>query len=166
MIFRMKDRFIFWQEHLRVNGPCNSVAAALNVRSLVTVSGIAISERLVGSIDGDTLRVWRNAPLAQAGDVVEFRGVLRADGKGSVIEGFVGYSLRTKSQFVGCLVLGVLLTAAGLFEWTRAAGGGPGLAGIGAVVTLATLAWIYSSRKLAWKQIAFIEEQLNKALRV
>jgi hypothetical protein len=35
--------------------------------------------------------------------VVEFRGALRADDDGSVIEGSVGYNLSTRLQFVGSL---------------------------------------------------------------
>ena len=162
----MNDGFVFWQKPLRLSGAADPASAAVSIRSLITVSGIAINERLVGAMDGDALRVWRNAPLAQAGDIVEFRGVLRADGEGSVIEGSVGYKLRTKIQFVGCLALGVLLTALGLLQWLREASNGLQLAGIGALVTLGMLAWVYSSRKLVWKQIAFIEEQLTKALRV
>ena len=162
----MEDGFVFWQQPLRVSGPCDARSAAAKIRTLVTVSGIALNERLVGVMDGERLRVWRNAPLAQAGDVVEFRGVLRAEGDGSVIEGAVGYNPRTRIQFVGFLGLGVFLAGVGLLEWLRDPAGGLGLAGIGAAVTLGTLAWIYSSRKLAWKQIAFIEAQLTQALRV
>jgi len=162
----MNDGFVFWQQPLRVSGPCDPRSAAGKIRSLITVSGITINERLMGAMDGDGVRVWRTAPFAQAGDIVEFRGVLRAEGEGSVVEGAVGYNLRTRFQFVGCLVLGVLLTAVGVLEWLRDAANGLQLAGIGAAVTLATLAWIYSSRKLVWKQIAFIEEQLTQALRV
>ena len=146
-----------------MSGPRDPGDVAGRIRSLITVSGVSINERLVGVMDGDDLRVWRTAPLAQAGDIVEFRGILRADGDGSVIEGCVAYNLRTKFQFVGCLVLGVLLAGIGLLNWLRETAPGMELAGVGGIVTIATLAWIYASRKLVWKQIAFIEEQLVKA---
>lgn len=160
----MKQGFIFWRQALHVSGSRDPAAVAGKIRSLITVSGVTINERLVGAMDGDSIRVWRTAPLAQAGDVVEFRGVLRAEGDGSVIEGSVEYNLRTKLQFIGCLVLGLFLAAAGLLNWVRELEPGIELAGVGGIVTVATLAWIYSSKKLVWKQIAFIEDQLARAV--
>ena len=160
----MKAGLIFWQQDLRVTGPCDPRDVASRIRSLITISGLKLNERLVGAMDGDSIRVWRSVPFAQAGDVVEFRGVLRADGDGSVIEGSLGYSLRTKIQFLGFLVLGILLTGVGLLHWLRDLSPGMELAGVGAFVSVATLAWIYSSRKLAWKQIAFIEDQLARSV--
>ena len=118
----------------------------------------------MGVVEGDSMRVWRSAPLAQLGDIVEFRGVLRAEGEGSVIEGSVAYNLRSKLQFAGCLVLGLFLAGVGVLNWLQNLAPGKELAGVGAIVTIATLAWIYSSRKLVWKQIAFIEEQLAQAV--
>jgi hypothetical protein len=160
----LEHGFIFWKQALGVSGASDPATVAVRIRSLITVSGVTINERLMGAMEGETIRVWRTAPLAQAGDVVEFRGVLRAEGDGSVIEGSVGYNLRTKAQFIGCLVLGLFLVGAGLLNWMRELAPGIELAGVGGIVTVATLAWIYSSRKLVWKQIAFIEEQLAKAV--
>lgn len=117
-------------------------------------------------MDGESIRVWRTAPFALGGDAVEFRGVLRADGDGSVIEGSVAFKLRTRLQFLGFLALGLLLTGVGLLRWLRDLSPGLELAGIGAFVTVATLAWIYSSGQLAWKQIAFIEDQLARTVAV
>jgi len=162
----MKRGFIFWQQDLRVSGPCEPGTVASRIRSLTSITGITVKERLIGAIDGDSIRVWRTAPLAHAGDVVEFRGVLRADGDGSVIEGTVGYNLRTKSQFLGCLVLGVFLIAAGLLHWLRDSTQGLDLAGVGLILSVAMLVWIYSSRKLAWKQVAFIEDELTRSVAV
>lgn len=147
-----------------MSGPCDRNTVAGRIRSLISVTGVTVNERLVGAMDGDSVRVWRTAPLAQAGDVVEFRGVLWSDGDGSVIEGSVGYNLRTKFQFVGCLVLGLFLTGTGLLHWLRDLAPGMQLAGVGVIITVATLLWIYSSRKLTWKQIAFIEDQLARAV--
>jgi len=160
----MKEEFIFWKQQLRVSGPCDPGAVAGRVRSLISATGLTVKERLIGAMDGDSIRVWRTAPLAQAGDIVEFRGVLRADGDGSVIEGAIGYNLRTKFQFVGCLALGLFLIAAGLIHWLRELTPGMELAGVGLIITVATLLWIYSSRKLAWKQVAFIEDQLARSV--
>ena len=38
------------------------------------VNAPIVKEQLVGAMDGDSIKVWRTAPLAQVGDVVEFRG--------------------------------------------------------------------------------------------
>ena len=158
----MELGFIFWKQALRVSGPSDLAAVTVRIRSLITVSGVTVNERLMGAMEGETIRVWRTAPLAQAGDIVEFRGVLRAEAEGSVIEGSVAYNLRTKFQFVGCLVLGLFLALVGVINWMRDLTPGTELAAVGAVVTVATLLWIYSSRRLVWKQIAFIEEQLGR----
>ena len=160
----MKEGFIFWKQDLRVSGPCDPGAVAGRIRSLISGTGLIVKERLVGAMDGGSIRVWRTAPLAQAGDVVEFRGTLRADGDGSVIEGTTGYNPRTKFQFVGCLVLGLFLTAVGLIHWLRELTPGMELAGVGLIITVATLLWIYSSRKLTWKQVAFIEDRLAQSV--
>jgi len=160
----MKEEFIFWKQELRVSGPCDPRAVAGRIRSLISVGGLTVKERLIGAMDGDHVRVWRTAPLAQAGDVVEFRGVLQAEGDGSAIDGTVGYNLRTKFQFVGCLVLGLFLTAVGLFHWLEDLSPGLELVGVGLIITVATLLWIYSSRKLTWKQVAFIEDQLARSV--
>lgn len=160
----MKDPFVFWTQRLRVSGPCNPGDVAGRIRSLINISGVSVNERLVGALDGDNIRVWRTAPLAQAGDVVEFRGVLRAENDGSVIEGSLTYNLRTKAQFVGCLGFGLFLSAVGVAHWLQDLSPGKELAAVGAFVTFATLLWIYSSRKLAWKQIAFIEDELARSV--
>ncbi len=160
----MKEGFIFWKQELRVSGPCDAAAVAGRIRSLISVGGLTVKERLIGAMDGDSIRVWRTAPLAQAGDVVEFRGVLRVEGDGSVIEGTVGYNFRTKFQFAGCLALGFFLTAVGLFHWLWDLSPGIKLAGVGLIITVAALLWIYSSRKLTWKQVAFIEDQLARSV--
>ena len=160
----MKGGFIFWKQALRVSGPCDVNAVAGRLRSLISTTGLIVKEQLVGAMDGDSIRVWRTAPFAQSGDVVEFRGVLRADGDGSAIEGNVEYNLRTKVQFVGCLVLGLFLTGAGLIHRLRESTQGMDLAGVGLIVTLTILVWIYSSRQLTWKQVAFIEDQLARSV--
>ena len=160
----MREGFILWQQDLRVSGPCDPRAVAVRIQSLTTISGLTAKERLIGAIDGDSIRVWRTAPLAQAGDVVEFRGVLRADGDGSVIEGSVGYNLRSKVQFFGCLLIGLSLTAVGLLHWLRDSTSGLDLASTGLFIAVVTLVWIYSSRQLTWIQIAFIEDQLARSV--
>lgn len=160
----MEGGFIFWNQPLRVSGPRGVADAAGTIRSLVEVSGILLGERLMGSLEGDRVHVWRTSPLARAGDVVEFRGTLRAEGDGSVIEGQVGFNLRTRVQFVGCLVLGLLILGVGAVHWLRDATAGEQVVVVGAFITVATLVWIYSSRQLAWKQIAFIEGELARAV--
>ncbi len=160
----MKEGFIFWKQDLRISGPCDPGTVALRIRSVTSIRGLNVKERLIGTMDGDGIRVWRTAPLAHGGDVVEFRGKLRADGDGSVIEGSVGYNLRTKSQFFGCLVLGLFLIAAGLLHWLGDSTQGLDLAGLGLIATVAMLVWIYSSRKLAWKQVAFIKDELARSV--
>ncbi len=60
--------------------------------------------------------------------------------------------------------MGLFIAGTGAVHWLQDLPQGRELAAVGAFVTGATLLWIYSSRKLAWKQIAFIEHELGRAV--
>lgn len=161
----MLRHLVLWQLPLRVVGACNADTAVARIHSLLASEGrgIGIGERLVGRVRGRELRVWRSAPLAQLGDTVELAGELRDTEGGSAVEGVLRYRLRTRVQFVGCLLIAAALVLVGLARLGTDAGGVE-LVAIGAGVGLATLLWIYSSRQMVEHQAHFIRERLAQAL--
>ena len=156
---------VFWRQPLSVAGTCGPDTALGRIRALIAREGrgIGMAERLLGRIDGHRLEVWRAAPLAQLGDTVEFVGELRASGEGSVVEGELRYRLRTRVQFVGCLLLAAAIAAVGVLRLLADRDGGD-LIGIGAVIGVATLFWMYSSRQMVGHQARFIRERLAQAI--
>jgi hypothetical protein len=121
--------------------------------------------RLIGTIRGQDsapeLRLWRKGLLSAAGDVIEFRGTLRADGEGSAFEGELGYAFGTKFQFVGLLLVGAVLLFAGAVRELEGAANDAGMLGMGLVVAGVAAIWIYSSSRTRDDQIKFIEEHLE-----
>ena len=160
----MREGFIFWQQDVRLLGSNPLADADSRLRGILYGGPLTLTDRLTGTMEGPMLTLWRTGPFAQAGDIVEFRGALRPDGDGCVIEGTVNYKLRTKVQFLGCLVFGIVLVGIGFFQAIRDASPGIELSGVGAVVAVATLLWIFASRNMVKSQIAFIESKLGEAL--
>jgi len=153
--------FIFWEEELRVAGPGTMANTVTRLRAQFSAGRFSMSERLSGSMDGPRLRVWKASALGQAGDAVEFDGLLRPGGDGTLIEGTVRYRLATKVQFIGLLVIGLVLAAAGIFRELAGTAPGGELLVIGASVSAVTLLWIYSSHRMRHEQTQFIEARLN-----
>lgn len=156
--------FIFWEEELRVAGPGTMADAAARLRAQLSAGRFSMRERLAGSTDGFRLRVWKASALGQAGDAVEFDGLLRPGGDGTLIEGTVRYRLATKVQFIGLLAIGLVLAAAGIFRELAGTAPGGELLVIGASVSAVTLLWIYSSHRMRHEQIQFIEARLNEVV--
>ncbi|MDX1432062.1 MAG: hypothetical protein R3286_06395 [Gammaproteobacteria bacterium] len=162
----MLRHLVLWQLPFRVASSCDADEAGRRIQSLIAREGggIGISERLVGRIDGRHLRLWRAAPLAQLGDTVELAGELRDEGTGSMVEGVLRYRLRTRVQFIGCLLVALAIALVGLLRWHAGTPGGGDLLGIGAAVAAATLLWIYSSRQMVERQAGFIRARLEGVL--
>jgi hypothetical protein len=160
----MSGGFIFWKQELRVAGPGSTAGALARLRSLLSADRFGLKETLAGAIKGSRVRVWRKAPLAGAGDAVEFEGSLRPGGEGTVIEGNLQYKLATKVQFAGLLAIGLGLLVVGVFQQLAGTPSGGGLLGIGGFIALVALLWIYSSNRMKHEQIQFIEARLNEVV--
>lgn len=156
------QNFLRWREPLCVTGPASPAAAAARLKALLSSGRFSVRDRLVGSLKESRLRVWKENLAGYAGDVVEFDGVLRADGAGTVIEGTLRYRLHTKIQFSGLLLTGLGIVAAGLLRQLYSADGH--LLALGAFVTVLTLIWIYAGRKTRHLQVRFIADQLNAVI--
>lgn len=160
----MSGGFIFWKQELRVAGPGSTADALARLRSLLSADRFGLKERLTGSIEESRVRVWRKAPLAGAGDLVEFEGSLRPGGNGTVIEGSLQYKRATKIQFAGLLAIGLGLLVVGVFQKLAGTPLGGGLLGSGGFIALVTLLWIYTSNRMKHEQIQFIEARLNEVV--
>lgn len=158
------EGFIFWQRTLRVSGPAPLANAVARLGALLAGSRFGMTARLIGALNGSTLRVWRKGPFAGAGDAVQFEGTLRAEATGTVIEGTLCYKLATRIQFVGLLAIAALLLAAGAFQSLAAADAGTDLLVFAGILALAALAWIYASSRMRDEEIRFIETKLSEAL--
>ena len=160
----MSGGFIFWKQELRVAGPGSPAEALARLRSLLSAGRFDMKERLTGAIEESGVRVWRKAPLAGAGDAVEFEGSLRPGGEGTVIAGSLRYKLATKIQFAGLLAIGLGLVVVGAFQTLAGMPAGGELLGIGGFIALVALLWIYSSNRMKHEQIQFIEARLNEVV--
>lgn len=159
----MNDRFIFWEQDIRITGPGPPRAAITRLGSLLSARRLDFSsDRLTGSVDGMAFRVWRRSPFAIAGDIVQCEGVIRPHGDGSAIDGKCRYKLATRIQFLGCLAIGAILLVAGLGQqWTNSQSAGE-LTAVGLLISLVSLVWIYSSSRMKNEQIRFIEARLDE----
>jgi hypothetical protein len=95
---------------------------------------------------------------------VEFEGLLRPGGEGTVIEGSLQYKLATKIQFAGLLAIGLGIVVVGVFQKLAGMPAGGELLGIGGFIALVALLWIYSSHRMKHEQIQFIEARLNEVV--
>jgi hypothetical protein len=158
----MVKPLIFWEQPLRVAGPGATANAVARLNAQFSAGRFGSKERLSGSLRGSRLTVWRATLLGRAGDVVEFDGEIRSTGEGTIIEGAVRYQSATKIQFAGLLVIGMLLTAAGVTQKLSETVTGPGLLGLGLFVTVVTVLWIMSSAGMRHVQVRFLEEKLGE----
>ena len=161
----MSEGFIFWRRPLRVAGPRPPQEALARLRMLIQGRRFGVGLRLIGTIRGPdsapALRLWRKGLLSAAGDVIEFRGTLRADGTGSAFEGELSYAYGTKFQFVGMLVIGAVLLFAGAVRELEGSAHDSGMLGMGLVVAGVAAIWIYASSRTRSDQIQFIEDHLE-----
>ncbi|MGE5129752.1 MAG: hypothetical protein ACM3IK_08975 [Sphingomonadaceae bacterium] len=164
----MSGGFIFWRERLMVAGAQPPREALLRLRALIEGRRFSLGQRLAGSIRGSdavpVIRLWRRGPLSAAGDVVEFRGTLRAAGAGSAFEGSLAYAIGTKLQFVGLLVIGAILLLAGAVRELEGAPRDESTLVLGMIVAGAAALWIYASSHTRADQIRFIEEHLRSCV--
>jgi len=167
----MTERFIFWRQPLRVVGPRPTREALARLQSILTGRGGAlpvVGQRLVGSVRGTpsapAITLWRRSPLSAAGDVIEFRGALRAEGEGSVFQGSLAYTFGAKLQFVSMLLVGVVVLLVNAVRMLNGSARDPGMLLLGAMITGVAVVWIYSSSRTRDDQIRFIERHLESCV--
>ena len=160
----MMEKFIFWQQTLRVAGPATMVQAQARLHAMLSSGRFSMQDRLAGRLNADRIRVWKTSMAAFAGDVVEFEGSLRPDHEGTVIEGRLHYKTRSKIQFIGLLAMGLGFLVIGAFQRFASTQPGGDLLAAGAVVSFVSLLSIYASSQMRHTQNEFIEAKLNEAV--
>jgi hypothetical protein len=158
-------RLIFWREPLRIVGACTAQSAAGRLRALLSMPArFSSEERLLGRMDGMRFRVWKRTLLGASADVVQLEGQIAQGEAGAVVEGTFSYKAATKIQFIGLMVLGLLIAASGVLQ--RLTGSptsgevllfGCGIAGL-------TATWIVGAYWMRDRQIAFLKAQFEAIL--
>ena len=161
----LKD-IIRWRAPLRIAGPrpVGEVLAALRAHLAQTRFGVG--ERMVGKLEGERLRVWRKSIASFAGDIVEFKGVVRAENGGTVIEGSIQYKLGAKVQFVGLLAISALIAVAGALRYFAGGEAEAQAFWFGIVIFVSTLIWVVSSSRMRGDQVRYLELRLEDFVRV
>ncbi len=150
--------FIFWRQPLQITGTAAPERVSARLKTLLSAGRFSVRDRLVGSLKGSRLRVWKENLAGYAGDIVEFDGTLRAGDTGTLIEGTLQYRMQTKIQFTGLLVMSLGLLVSGLLRQLHS--GDNQLLVLGGSITLLTLGWIYAGSRTRHLLIRFIEEGL------
>ncbi len=109
-------------------------------------------------------RIWKKTLFGASADVVQFEGLIEAGSDGVVVEGMFNYKAATKIQFIGFLVLGVLIAASGVFQ--KLAGGAIAndVIALGSTIALVTATWIVAANWMKGRQIDYLESSLRSIL--
>jgi len=161
----MSTTLIFWRQPLRMVGACTAETAAVRLRALLSTSArFSAGERIVGRIDGMRFRIWKKTVFGASADVVQLEGLIEAGSDGVVVEGVFNYKAATKIQFIGFLVLGILIAASGVFQ--KLAGGAIAndVIAFGSTITLVTATWIVAADWMKGRQIDYLESSLRSIL--
>jgi hypothetical protein len=161
----MSTALIFWRQPLRMVGACTAETAAARLRALLSTSArFSAGERIVGRIDGMRFRIWKKTLFGASADVVQLEGLIEPGSDGVVVEGVFNYKAATKIQFIGFLVLGILIAASGGFQ--KLAGGAIAndVIAFGSTIALVTATWIVAADWMKGRQIDTLESSLRSIL--
>lgn|GEM_PF-1339933 len=161
----MGARLIFWREPLRIVGACTADQAAGRLRSLLSTSArFSAEERLLGRMDGMRFRVWKRTLLGASADIVQLEGQIVQGEAGAVIEGTLCYRAATKIQFIGLLVLGLVIAASGVLQRLTGSPSAGDVLLFGCGITGLTATWIVGAYWMRDRQIAFLKAQFEAIL--
>jgi len=156
---------IFWREPFRAAGRCSAETAVRRLRSLLaTTSRFSAEERLLGRMDGMRFRVWKRTLLGASADVVQLEAEIAQGAAGAVVEGRFSYKAATKIQFIGLLLLGLLIVASGVLQSSAGSPTAGDVLLLGCGITALTAAWIVGAYWMRDRQIAFLSAQLDAIL--
>jgi hypothetical protein len=156
---------IFWREPFRAAGRCSAETAALRLRSLLaTTSRFSAEERLLGRMDGVRFRVWKRTLLGASADIVQLEGQIAQGEAGALVEGRFSYKAATKIQFIGLMLLGLLIVASGVLQRLTGSPTAGDVLLFGGGVTGLTATWIVGAYWMRGRQIAFLRAQFDAIL--
>lgn len=161
----MSAALIFWRRPVRIAGACSAATAALRLRALLSTSArFSAGERIVGRMEGMRFRIWKKTLFGASADVVQFEGLIEAGSDGVVVEGAYSYKAATKIQFIGFLVLGILIAASGVFQKLAGGASANDVIAFGSGIALVTATWIVSADWMKGRQIDFLASGLRAIL--
>jgi hypothetical protein len=156
---------VFWRQPYRRAGRCTAQAAAARLGAmLANPTRFAAEETLLGWIDGMRFRIWKRSLLGSSADVVQLEGVIAQEREGAVVEGTFSYKAATKLQFIGMLVLGVLILGSGAFQRLAGSPSAGDVMILGALITGVTATWILGAYWMRDRQIAFLGSRVEAIL--
>jgi hypothetical protein len=156
---------IFWHEPFRATGRCSAETAARRLQSLLaTTSRFSSEERLLGRIDGMRFRVWKRTLFGTSADVVQLEAEIAQGEAGAVVEGRFSYKAATKIQFIGLMVLGLLIIASGTLQRLAGTPTAGDILLLGCGISALTATWIVGAYWMRDRQIAFLSAQLEALL--
>jgi len=161
----MSARLLFWREPFSGAGRCSADTAARRLQSLLsTTSRFSAEERLLGRMEGLRFRVWKRTLLGGSADVVQLEGRIAQGPDGALVEGRFSYKAATKVQFIGFLLLGLLITASGMFQRLAGAATSNDVILLGGGIAGVTAIWILGAYWMKDKQIDFIKSRMSEIL--
>lgn len=161
----MSARLIFWREPLRIVGACTADQAAGRLRGLLSAPArFSAEERLLGRMDGMRFRVWKRTLLGASADIVQLEGRIAQSEAGAVVDGTLSYKAATKIQFIGLMVLGLLIAASGVLQRLTGSPSAGEVLLFGCGITGLTATWIVGAYWMRDRQIAFLKAQLEAIL--
>jgi len=118
----------------------------------------------LGRMDGMRFRVWKRTLLGASADVVQLEAEIAQGAAGAVVEGRFSYKAATKIQFIGLLLLGLLIVASGVLQSSAGSPTAGDVLLLGCGITALTAAWIVGAYWMRDRQIAFLKDQLEAIL--
>jgi len=109
-------------------------------------------------------RVWKRTLLGASADVVQLEAEIAQGAAGAVVEGRFSYKAATKIQFIGLLLLGLLIVASGVLQSSAGSPTAGDVLLLGCGITALTAAWIVGAYWMRDRQIAFLSAQLDAIL--
>lgn len=156
---------VFWRQPYRSTGHCAAQTAAARLRAMLSnPTRFAAEETLLGWIDGMRFRIWKRSLLGSSADVVQLEGEFGQGRDGAVVEGTFSYRAATKLQFIGMLLLGVLILASGVFQHLAESPSAGEVMLFGALITGVTASWILGAYWMRERQIAFLRSRVEAIL--
>ena len=161
----MSLRLVFWRESYRARGRCSAQTAAARLRAMLSNPlRSAADETLLGRMDGMRFRIWKRSVLGASADTVQLEGTIAQAPEGALIEGTYCYKAATKLQFIGLLVLGIVIAASGAVQRFAGNSNANEVLLLGGLIAGITAVWILGGYWMRDRQIAFLSSRIAAIL--
>jgi len=156
---------VFWRESYRASGRCSAQTAAARLRAILSNPMRSVAdETLLGRMDGMRFRIWKRSVLGASADTVQLEGTIAQAAEGALIEGTYCYKAATKLQFIGLLVLGIVIAASGVVQRFAGNSNANEVMLLGGLIAGITAVWILGGYWMRDRQIAFLSSHIAAIL--